>query len=341
MGDWRDGSIGWRRPLSLIAVVALACVLGIAMLGTNTGRILSTVGSSVGPGGGDAVDGGGEIPGDAAQPGGGGTDAGTDSAGAGGGGGDAVSSRMLDAARPDLLVIKTGEISIQAVEIGPVVDKVTVEMLGIGGYASASTRSGKGQDASASITFRVPADRWESALGVARGAGDQVVDERTETINATGDVVDLRARIRNLEATETAIEAIMARAGSISDVLDVQSRLSEVRGQIEQLSAKAADLEARAAYSTLTVNVSVRPVPVVARQKPQFDPGHEADAATARLVSLLERAATLGIWVAIVWLPILAALALAGGLAYLLARRARRALGGGTGGATPVAEGGA
>jgi uncharacterized protein DUF4349 len=341
MDDWLHGSIGWRRPVAAIVVLALACVVGVAMLGSSAGRILSTVGSSVGPAGGDTVDGGGEISDEAAQPAGGGTDASTDSAGGGGGGRDAVSSRMLDVARPDLLIIKTGEISIQAADIGRVVDKVTAEMVGIGGYASASTRSGRGQEASASITFRVPADRWEAALALARGAGDQVVDERTETVDATGDVVDLRARIRNLQATETAIEAIMARAGSINDVLDVQSRLSDVRGQIEQLSAKAADLEARAAYSTLTVHVSVRPTPVVARQKPQFDPGHEADAATARLVSLLQRAATLGIWVGIVWLPILAALAVAGAVAFLLARRARRVLGGGPGGATPVPEGGA
>ena len=338
--DEQEGSIGWRRPLAGVVLVTLACIVGVTLLGTQASRILSTVGASVYKPGAGSVEGGAGAPVQDGRPGTVSGDAGGNAA-AEGGGGDPVSAGMLDADRPDLLIIKTGEISIQAVDIGPVIEKVTQGLVGLGGYASGSTRSGKGDGATASVTFRVPANRWEQALAIARGAGDEVLDEHTETADVTGHVVDLRARIRNLQATESAIEAIMARAGTIGDVLDVQARLSEVRGQIEQLSAKAADLEERAAYSTLTVRVGVRPAPVIAPQKAQFDPSREAEAATARLVAILQRVATLGIWVGIVWLPVLVALAIVAGIGFLVARRARRALGGGPGGAAPVPEGGA
>jgi uncharacterized protein DUF4349 len=328
--DGDEGSIGWRRPLAVLAVVTMLCAVGIAVVGTQAGMILSTVGSSVGPGSGIVTPGGGQD--SSADQGAAG--------GSGGGGGHApgvgsdgsVSPNMLDASRPDLLVIKSGDISIQAASIGTAVQKVTDAITALGGYVSASSRSGTAADASASVTFRVPAARWEAALTAARGAGDALIDEQTRTDDVTGDVVDLEARIRNLQATETAVEAIMAKAGTIDDVLTVESQLSDVRGDIEQLTAKAADLRGRAAYSTLIVHVGVKPTPVARNPKPAFDPAQEADAATSRLVRILQRVATVGIWVAIVWLPIVGALALVGGIGFLVARRFRRAFGGGVAG---------
>jgi len=344
MHDWQDGSIGWRRPLAAIVVIAVGCIVGIALLGSQVSSVLSTVGSSVGPPGVGTVDEGGDPGSVSADQGPDAGDPGANAAGAGaggGGGGDQASARMLDGARPDLLIIKTGEITIQAESIGPAVEQVTAQIVGLGGYASGSTRSGRGDEASASVTFRVPANQWESALAAARGAGEDVLDEQTETLDVTGDVVDLKARIRNLQTTEAAIDAIMSRAGTIDDVLEVESRLSEVRGQIEQLSAKAADLEARAAYSTLTVRVTPRPAPVIAQQAATFDPGREAEGATAQLVGILQHVATVGIWAAIVWLPILVALAILAGIGFVIARWARRSFGGDRAGPAAMPEGGA
>jgi Domain of unknown function (DUF4349) len=333
MGDWLENGIDWRKPLVVLLVAVVVGLVALATLGTQTSRILSTVGARV-PDEGTvraaplppSIDfGNGEPAADSVES----------------GAGEPASANLLDAARPDLLIIKTGEISIQAAAIGPVVEKVTNQLVALGGYASGSTRSGTGEKASATITFRVPARQWETALAVARGAGDEVLDEHTETVDVTGDVVDLKARIRNLQATEAAFQAIMTRATAIKDILSVQSELTEVRGQIEQLSSKAADLERRAAYSTLTVNVRPRAAPVIARQQARFDPGHEAEGATARLVAILQHVATIGIWVGIVWLPVLAAFSLIGGIAFVIFRRARRVFGGDSGGATPVPEGGA
>jgi hypothetical protein len=331
-----------------VLIVTAVCFVGIVMLGTQVSRVLSTVGASVGPNSGDAYPGtnagnpGTAVGGQDSNPNGG--DEAVDGGTGGGGTGDAVSASMLDAARPDLLIIKTGQITIQVGAIGPAIQKVTEQIVGLGGYASGSTRSGKGEDASASVTFRVPANRWEAALAAARGAGDDVLDEQTETADVTGDVVDLKARIRNLQATEAALQTVMTRASAIKDILEVQARLTDVQGEIEQLSSKAADLEGRAAYSTLTLNARMRPAPVIARQEARFDPGREAEGATAQLVGILQHVATVGIWVGIVWLPILVVLSILGGIGFVITRRARRTVGGDPGGGAggaPLPEGGA
>ena len=318
---------GLRTGIALLAAGALVIVVVMVMLGSQVSGILSTVGASVGGpgtvvapnGDGDGSDGDG----DGAAGGGG-----TDGAGGGGAGGGADTASFVDAARPDLLVIKTGEISIETVAVGAAIDGVTRQIVAMGGYVSASERAQDGGDR-ASLTFRVPADRWEDALAAARGVGDKVLDEHSGTEDVTGKVVDLRARIRNLEATEQAFQAIIARATDIKDILAVQAELTRVRGEIEQLTAAAASLQERAAYSTLKVLVLTPPAVETAAPEPTepaYDAAAEVEAATSQFVDNAEQLTTAGIWFAIVWLPILGILALGALVAYLVIRRLNRVL---------------
>jgi hypothetical protein len=89
------------------------------------------------------------------------------------------------------------------------------------------------------------------------------MNERTEAVEVTGAVIDLEARIRNLRASEVALQEISSKATRVSDVLEVQAQLSGVRGQIEQLTAQLTQLEDQASYATLTASFGA---PVVAVQ---------------------------------------------------------------------------
>ncbi len=159
----------------------------------------------------------------------------------------------------------------------------------------------------ATITYRIPADRWEDALDLLRGLNgltSKVVGEQTQAVEVTGQVIDLEARIRNLRASETALQEIASTATRITDVLEVQNQLTNVRGQIEQLSAALADLEDRAGFATLTATFSV-PIVAVEAAAEGFEPAQVVDEATASLVNILQALTTAGIWFAIVWLPLL------------------------------------
>jgi Domain of unknown function (DUF4349) len=129
----------------------------------------------------------------------------------------------------------------------------------------------------------------------------------------------------------------MDRATVIKDVLSVQAELTRVRSEIEQLASKAANLRDDAAMSTLSVAFVLPETPAVARQEAAFDPGHEAEAATAQLVGILQALAAAGIWFAIVWLPVIVVLGILAGVTFLVVRRVR---GRPEGGASPLATSG-
>jgi hypothetical protein len=266
-----------------------------------------------------------------------------DAAGGTGTGGEANppandKNALYSVGQPDLLIIKTGTMVLQVTGIDAALTAATQRITALGGYASGSDRSGDGESAQATITFRIPAARWDEALVGLRGLATKVLAEQSQTEDVTGQVVDLGARITNLQATERALQGIMDRATEIKDVLAVQTELTNVRGQIEELTAQKTHLEAQAAYSTLSVTFSLKPDPVLTSSQ-QFDPKNEVDQASASLVGVLQAIATAGIWFAIVWLPILLALAIIVGIGLFVARRLRRSVGAPTAPAVPAEPG--
>ena len=318
----QSGSIGWKTIAAALGLGTIVVMLSVIMLGSQVEGILSTVGSSVcspcdgeyqpGPVGGGEDGGGSESGGSGSDPGSG------QYGGPGPVGGSGV---VLAVPRDDLLVIKTGTISMRVAEVTQAITAATDRIAALNGYASGSKRSGTGDDLYASVTFRIPSAQWDAALNGVRGTGD-VLDEETTTEDVTSEVVDLGARIRNLQVTELALQSIMDKAGVIKDVLSVQEELTATRGEIERLTSEKAHLEEQAAFSTLTATFFVKAAPaVVAAQTSGFDPVEEADAATAKLIRGLQRIARAGIWFGIVWLPFLLALAVGVGIAFFVGRR--------------------
>lgn len=309
---------GRRWPALLVAIL-MAAVLGACGAAGSAGPAASSgAGATSAPAPGLA----------------GGEGDGTDTGGTGNGGnGDVV----FDAAQQDLLIIKNGTLVLQVTGIDSGIAAATDRIKALGGYVSGSRRSGDGESDQATITFRVPAGKWDDALAALRGIATKVLGEDSTTEDVTTQVVDLGARIKNLQATEQALQAIMARAVEIKDVLAVQAELTTVRGQIETMTAEKTGLEGQAAYSTLGVTFSLKPDPVLTSQS-QFDPKTEVDQASASLVSVLQGLATAGIWFGIVWLPILLAMAILFGIGLFIYRRVRRAEGSGP--AAPAAASG-
>jgi hypothetical protein len=221
------------------------------------------------------------------------------------------------------LIVKTGTLVLQVTDIDAGLAAATHQVDALGGYVSGSDRSGDGESAQASITFRIPAARWDEALTGLRGIAARVLGEQSKTDDVTGQVVDLGARIKNLQATELALQAIMNRATEIKDVLAVQDQLTTVRGQIEEMQTQQSGLQEQAAYSTLSVTFSLKPDPVQTSTQ-QFDPKSQVDQASASLVGVLQSIATAGIWFGIVWLPILLALGILAWIGLMIAKRVRR-----------------
>ncbi len=222
------------------------------------------------------------------------------------------------------LIVRTGELDLQVANLDGAIGDAERAVATVGGYVAGSQRSGDGDRATASVTFRVPAARWTDALDALRAIGTKVLGEQTSSQEVTAQVVDLGARLANLRVTETALQGIMDRAMKIADVLAVQEQLTSVRQQIEELTAQQQTLENQAALATLTVTFAPPPAVAVTQVREGWDPGREVDQAAATLVGLGQGLAGFGIWLLIVGLPVFLVVGVLGLIGFLLIRRFRR-----------------
>jgi hypothetical protein len=216
------------------------------------------------------------------------------------------------------LVVRTGRLSLEVSDLGAAVDAGARTAAGLGGYIGRSEESHSSSGGWASVTYRLPVERWDEALTAFRGLG-RVLDQDTEALDVTAQVVDLDARLTNLRATEAALQQIMERATTITDVLKVQDELSGVRGDIERLTAERGNLAQRAAMATLTVNYNT-PTVAVTQATEAWDPAREIDAAFASLLVIGQRLASLAIWLTIVVLPVVVPVLLIGWVVYRIVR---------------------
>lgn len=223
------------------------------------------------------------------------------------------------APRDDAQIIRTGSVQVEVDDVRTALSRARDLITGMDGYIGASQQFTYEGSVTATVSYRVPGDRWEDALDGIRALGEAVA-EQTNAVEVTDQIVDLEARIRNLKASETALVRHAANAERITDLLEIESRLTDIRGQIEQLTAQQANLEDRAAFATLdvTYGTEVAAIEVASRE---WDPKAEVDRAGASLVGFLQALTTAGIWFAIVWLPILLVFGLLVVAGYAIARR--------------------
>jgi predicted small secreted protein len=223
----------------------------------------------------------------------------------------------------DQRIIKTGEISIEVPDVATAMARVRAMAVDLGGYVGGSQAGTR--DEPATLTLRIPADTFEDALARLHELDGDVVVEATREQDVTSTVVDLEARIANLQASETQYRALLGQAVKVEDVLAVQTRLDDVRGQIEQLQGQHKELSGLADLSTLTVTL----IPSALQQAAgRWDPGKTVSDAFAALVDLGQAIGDGVIWFAIVWLPALVVLGIVGLVAMRFVPVLRRRMGG-------------
>jgi Domain of unknown function (DUF4349) len=203
------------------------------------------------------------------------------------------------------LIVKTGQMTLEVANLDSAVSQAQSTIAGMGGYVASSSRAGSEGNASATITYRFPVAHWDDALAALRKLASKTVSEQTDTSDVSSQAIDLDARLGNLKTTESALQAIMARASAIPDVLAVEQQLSSTQGEIEQLTAQRAHLGDQAAMSTVNVTFQLPSQTVTTQTAQGWQLGGQIDQAVAQLVRMGQGLATIGVFAVIVGLPTL------------------------------------
>ena len=168
-------------------------------------------------------------------------------------------SSSSDAALTDRKLIKTVELTTETEDLDQLLGIITARVAELGGYvenqrvyngsAYASYRS-----RSATMTIRIPADRLEDFVDHVAEKTNIVsryayIDDVTLTYVAT------ESRVEALQAEHDRLLELMEKAETMSDLLEVEARLTDVRYELENVTSQLNVLKNQVSYGTVRLNV--------------------------------------------------------------------------------------
>ncbi len=176
------------------------------------------------------------------------------------------------------------------------------------------------------ITIKVPVGQLDAVVDRIKALATEVLRENLKTDDVTDRFVDLEARLRSLNATETEIQGLLAESRSrghkVEDIMAIYDQLTEIRTRIEQLQAKLNSLDNLTTFST--VNLKLTPTeaakPIIADR---WRPSATVRSSFRTLLGALQWLTDLAIVFFIVWLPVGLLIAIPIWLVFRLWQRVR------------------
>ncbi len=157
-------------------------------------------------------------------------------------------------------LIRTIDMSIETKEYEDLIVGITQEVKTLGGYIEnmdsyygsiySNYRSGR----SSSMTLRIPKDKLDGFLASVSELGN-VVRQNEGIENVTLQYVDLSSHKKALETEYNRLLDLLEKAESVEDIITIESRLSNVRYQMESMESQLRTLDNQVDYSTVYLNV--------------------------------------------------------------------------------------
>lgn len=123
------------------------------------------------------------------------------------------------------------------------------------GYLATDNQSQNDYSLSRSFTIRVPAAAFDTLLNQLITAGVFLDYKNVSAQDVTAQYVDVATRLKNKQALEQQYLTILKQATKVSDILEVQTQLAQVREDIDAQMAQLKLLQDQVSYSTINMEL--------------------------------------------------------------------------------------
>lgn len=171
----------------------------------------------------------------------------------------AVNADISTVAQSNRKLIRTVDLQIQTKEFDTVLTSVQERVQELGGYVEQSSiDSGSTYYSSYNrysyLTVRIPSDKLDGFLeNVKETANVTNISESTEDITLR--YVDAESRKIALETEQSRLLTLLEKAETVEDIITIESRLSEVRYQLESYTSQLRTFDNQVDYSTVHINI--------------------------------------------------------------------------------------
>ncbi len=168
---------------------------------------------------------------------------------------DSENTNKDTAIQSQQMVIISYGIDLECENISEAVDKIRDKCVQAEGYVE----SEEVNQYSGYIVIRIPSKEGQEVVDSLNDEFD-ITRSQKSTKDITDDYVDNDARLTNLKAEEAQILEVMKKASTVEDILSVQKRLYDIRGDIESLEALKKSWDSRVQYSTIEIDIAQKTI---------------------------------------------------------------------------------
>ncbi len=155
-------------------------------------------------------------------------------------------------------IIETRNLMVQTKEFDTLISNIKLQISTLGGYIENSSVNGREFDStrnrSATFTIRIPASKTnEFAKFVSENS--VVTNESISTKDVTLTYVDMESRVSALEAEKAALEKLLDNAATMTDIVSVRNKLTDVIYEIESYKSQLRTYDNLIEYSTVIISI--------------------------------------------------------------------------------------
>lgn len=156
-------------------------------------------------------------------------------------------------------LIKNVNMEVETEEFDTLLAKVEQKVNSLGGYIENShTYNGSSyygsNNRNASMTIRIPAEKLDDFLSEVAESSN-VISRNDSVTDVTLQYVDMESHKKALLAEQDRLLELMEQVETIEDIITLESRLSDVRYQIESMESQLRTYDNQVSYSTIYLNI--------------------------------------------------------------------------------------
>lgn len=173
-----------------------------------------------------------------------------------------TSSGTIQPAVTSRKLIRNVNLDVETTEFDVLIDSVSKSVTQLGGYMESSDISGASISRSydeqrryAYLTARIPSDKLDDFITQVDVQGN-ITSRSENTQDVTLQYSDVESRKKSLTIEQERLWALLEKADSVDAVIALESRLSEIRYQLESLESQLRTYDNQVDYSTVYLSIS-------------------------------------------------------------------------------------
>lgn len=167
-------------------------------------------------------------------------------------------------------LIRTVDIEAETSDLDAILADLDAQLAALGGYVqNKSVQNGRGSSYRyATLTLRIPADKLDSFVGHVENATNILsANEKAEDVTLKYSATE--SRIKTLETEEARLLELLAQAQNLNDLLILESKLADVREELEVVKSQLKLYDSLIDYGTVHLTITeVKEFTVVEEEEP-------------------------------------------------------------------------